>query len=187
MAFDWPEFDNDDSNFMTCVEELAHGLCFAVPRFQIFRVDNWFGPKWLGFCGKVVGAVGCHQLGNVVVPPFVQNRLTAQSLFVRNESGGYDCVGEGPQIHHIGASSHNLRNRAKNAAPDTTLIWISGKSLANRRGSFMIYSPGPKNYLAFYVEFQKKDSEWSVSQHKDISPSMVAFFRGQAYRFTRGK
>jgi hypothetical protein len=127
--------------------------------YQTFRIDNWFGPKWFGFCGKLVGAVGVANDRNVVIPPFVQNRLTAQSLFVRDDDGSYSHQGDGPKVHNIGTSESNFKNHARDAAPDTTLFWISGNSMRNGRGSIMSYKPGPTNYWMFYVEYQNESRD----------------------------
>lgn len=185
MPFNWPDFDNDDPVFMRCATELVHGIVggMALPRFQTFRIDNWFGPKWLGFCGKLVGAVGFVNYHNVVIPPFVQNRITAQSQFVRNDDGSYSHQGAGPQIHNIGRSESNFKNYARDAAPDTTLFWISGNTTANRRGSIMCYKPGPENYWMFYVEYQSKDGDWSIAQHKRMPPMIADMLRGQSIRY----
>lgn len=188
MPFNWPVFDSDDPGFMLCATELVCGIVggMALPRYQTFRIDNWFGPKWLGFCGKLVGAVGVANSRNVVIPPFVQNRLTAQSLFVRNDDGRYSFHGDGPQIHNIGSSKSNFKNYARDIAPDTILFWISGNSKSNRRGSLMSYKPGPDNYWMFYVEYQKNDGDWSVSQHKQMPPGIADMLRSQSVRYTDG-
>ena len=48
MPFHWPEFDNDDPGFMLCATELVNGILGGMalpplPRYQTFRIDNWFG------------------------------------------------------------------------------------------------------------------------------------------------
>lgn len=188
MPFNWTEYENDDPDFLLCATELVHGIVegMAPPRYQTFRIDNWFGPKWLGFCGKLVGAVGVANFREVVVPPFVQHRLTAQSLFVREDDGKYSHQGDGTQIHNIGTSESNFKNYARDAAPDTTLFWISGNSIPNRRGSIMSYMPGPESYWLFYVEFQNKDGNWSISQHKQMPPKIVEMLRAQSVRYVDG-
>jgi hypothetical protein len=188
MPFHWPEFENDDPAFMNCAVEMVHGVVggMGLPRYQVFRIDNWFGPKWLGFCGKLVGVLGVSNFRNVVIPPFVQNRLTAQSLFERDDHGSYSYEGNGPQIHNRGTSKANFTNFARVAAPDTTLFWISGNSMANRRGSIMSYKPGPGNYWMFYIEFQAKDGEWSVAQQKQMPPEIAEMIRAQSVRYVNG-
>jgi hypothetical protein len=185
MPFHWPEFDNDDPRFMRCATELIGGMVagMGIPRYQTFRIDNWFGPNWLGFCGKMLGAFGVAKSRNIVIPPFVQNRLTAQSLFVRQPDGGYTYEGDGPKVHHIGKSESNFKNYAHEAAPDTTLVWISGNSRLNQRGSIMAYKPGPENYMMFYVEYQNKNDEWTISQHKNMPPGIADFLRAQSVRY----
>ena len=183
MNLHWPESPDDDPGYMKCAKELVAGVATMSSRFYVFRINNWFGPKWLGFCGKVMGAFGVAEMGKVVVPPFVQSRITAQSLFEANGEGAFIYRGSGPQIHHVGRSIDNSENLASKAAPQTTLFWISGNSLANGRGTVMVYRPGPENYLTFYVEFQKRNDQWSVSQHKDITPEMVPIFQSWAVKY----
>ena len=186
MTFNWAEFDNDDPEFTLNACELVRGIVggFQLPRYQIFRIDNWFGPKWLGFCGKLVGAVGASNFKNVVIPPFVQNRLTAQSLFERDMNGNYSHLGDGPKIHTIGPSAANFKNYARDAAPNTTLFWISGNSIANERGSIMSYKPGTDAYWMFYVEYAKKNGIWVLSQHKQMPSKIADMLKEQSHRYT---
>lgn len=181
MILKMPDFGDDDPGFLTSVDQVIRGVVgtFKPPQFQVFRINNYFGLKWLGFCGKLVGALGCRNFTNVVIPPFVQNRLTARSYFVRNANESYEYLGEGLQIHHVGKSSDNFRNFAATNAPETDLFWFSGNTLKNKRGSLMGYSPG-KSYWLWYLEFHKKGDRWSISKQHDLPLSIIEIMKSQA-------
>lgn len=177
MILQLQDCEDDDPEFVAIVELVVRGVSgFHKPRqFQVFRINNWFGPKWLGFCARVVGAAGFRNFTNVVVPPFVQNRLTAQSLFVCRPDGQYEYSGDGPQIHHVGKSSENFKNLVRVRTPETMLFWFSGNTKKNKRGSLMAYMPGRSDGM-WYLEFQKQE-EWSISQQIDFPPAINELIR----------
>src|SRR5690242_3368463 len=61
----------DACAFVDRVDRLLVGLaCVARPTaIHVVKIDNWFGPKWLGFSHKVSGAFGVAS-ADLVVPPF---------------------------------------------------------------------------------------------------------------------
>ena len=55
---------------------------------KVIQVDNWFGPRWCGFMGKVEGSAGARKFhGRLVVPPFHPNRIRSEQEFSRNSDG----------------------------------------------------------------------------------------------------
>ena len=105
-------------------------------------------------------------------------------MFERDAHGNYSHLGEGPQIHNTGQSALNFKNYLRNVAPNNTLFWISGNSMANDRGSIMSYKPGPDKYWMFYVEHEKKNGGWSVSQQKQMPSTIAEMLRAQSHRYT---
>jgi len=180
MILGLPPFEADDVHFLIEADRIVRGVVamHSPPRILVFRIDNWFGEKWLRFSGKALGALGVWDNTHTVVPPFVQNRITAQSLFEQTVGNQYSYAGAGPQIHHDGPSSHNLTNRAKRRAPDTALFWFSGNSKLNGRGSIMGYTPTPKQYWGWYLEFSRSP-DWKISKQVDFHETEIEWAENQ--------
>lgn len=181
MMFNLPLFQSDNDDFLTEIEVLIRGIVaiHQPQQFLVVRINNWFGSRWLRFAGKAIGALGIRDNSNVVIPPFVQNRITAQSLFERSPDRSYICLGEGPNIHHDGPSSQNLTNRAKHRIPGAALFWFSGASELNGRGSLMGYIPTPIQYWGWYIEFVAAP-QWHVAKRIDIHENEVVAARAYA-------
>ena len=83
MILELPPFSDDDIHFLSHVERIVVGVTgmHTPQHVQVHRVDNWFGDKWLKFAGKAVGALGIWDRHNAIVPPFVPNRISAQTHF----------------------------------------------------------------------------------------------------------
>lgn len=73
-----PEQD-DAHDFVALVEQSVNGILRqnAPLSLVLIKVDNWFGPMWLGFSGKILGAIGVWQ-PKLTIPPFVPNRIGAK-------------------------------------------------------------------------------------------------------------
>lgn len=179
MTLHIPAFDNDDANFLTTIDRvIADAVAAHAPdRFAIYRIDNWFSSRWLGFTGKRVGALGVRIYTRAIVPPFVPNRITAQCLFNRQSNGDYAYTGEGPHIHHSGPSGDNLTRQAQSEAPDTALFWFSGNSKQNGRASLMGYVPTEEEYWMWYTEFRLTDDVWKTVKHIEIDTENTRIVR----------
>ena len=76
----------DSAEFMRKVQALVVGGARdnMLARLYVIRIDNWFGPKWMHFAGKVsVGKhfyAGIHKV-TLHVPPFVPHRVVAERVF----------------------------------------------------------------------------------------------------------
>ncbi|HBE68796.1 MAG TPA: hypothetical protein DDW52_11675 [Planctomycetaceae bacterium] len=171
-------YDDDNVDFIAEVDCVIRGVVgmYTPPRFMVFRINNWFGDNWLQFTGKALGAIGVWQKTRATVPPFVQNRITAQSLFERSSDNQYVHVGTGPNIHNDGPSSHNFGNHVLTTAPDTSLFWYSGNSKRNGRGSIMGSTPSPKKYWWWYLEYVAADP-WRLSKQIDFHDNELALAR----------
>ena len=179
-------YANDDSHFLPMVDDLIRGVVsvHSPQRFMVFRIDNWFGQKWLRFAGKAMGAFGVWSNTRTTIPSFVQNRITSQSYFKRTNTDQYTYSGTGSNIHNHGASSHNhgasshnLGNHAKANAPDTALFWFSGRTLVNARGSIMGYTPCPDRYWGWYLGFERLGL-WKVAKQVDFRDCDLSLARG---------
>ena len=123
---------DDDAKFVGLLEQIING---AVSTHQptdvrVFKIDHWFDHKWLGFSGKVLGALGVWR-NKLTVPAFVANRIVNQWQYVQNEtSAEYQMAGPGPNIHLGGSAAENLhRRRVADCAVVSTF-------LVQRRRSF---------------------------------------------------
>jgi hypothetical protein len=119
--------DIDDSlEFIALVEQLCLGVVFRFnpKQFVVIKIDNWFGSKWLGFSGKVLGAMGSwnkpqdHPATEIRIPPFVPNRVVSERWF---SAPSYDEVPSDKSIHKQMPSSEALGRKAVIQAPETAL------------------------------------------------------------------
>lgn len=71
-----PQRPSDAPDFIARVEAVVARALQARPAHLILiRVDNWFGERWIGFGGKVLGLAGISFKDNLVLPPFVPSRI----------------------------------------------------------------------------------------------------------------
>lgn len=170
MTLHIPVFDGDDAEFLSTIDRVITDAvtAHASGHLALYRIDNWFSSRWLGFAGKRVGAVCVRNYTHTIVPPFVPNRVSARWLYERKHEGDYAHAGEGPQIHFSGPSSDNLTRQAQTVLPDTALFWFSGNSKQNGRASLMGYVPIADEYWRWYTEFRLTDGTWNSVKHIEI-------------------
>ena len=179
--------NDDDPNSLAFVDRLIAGA-LAVYRpedVRVFKIDNWFDHKWLMFSGKVIGAVGVWQK-DPTLPPFVANRIVHQWHFRRDDDGGYQPLGSGPDIHHRGWSSENLQHRVRLVVPTSALFWYSGNTLATGRGSLMGYIPVEDDCWTWFLSLIR-DGSWKVSRRKNIHAYEIRSFEEAAEGAPRGQ
>lgn len=183
-----PEQD-DAHDFVALVEQSVNGILRlnAPASLVVIKVDNWFGPKWLGFSGKLLGAVGVWHK-KLTIPPFVPNRIVSERQFV---APTYVETAMRQPIHRNIASRDALRRRVSEVAPGVTLVWFSGDSNKSGRGSVMAYVPIGGSYWPLYVGYIKRES-WSIEKtigidQQGLSELMEPSITNstQAIRFTR--
>ena len=164
-----PEQD-DAHDFVALVEQSVNGILRqnAPPSLVLIKVDNWFGPKWLGFSGKMLGAFAVWQ-PKLTIPPFVPNRIVWERRFaapVYSETAM-------PAPIHLCVSSKVARTRSvSEIAPGAALVWFSGDSKDSGRGSVMAYVPAGESYWSWYVGYAKRES-WRVAKTLELKPSIV--------------
>jgi hypothetical protein len=153
-----PEQD-DAHDFVALVEQSVNGILrqYAPLGLVLIKIDNWFGPKWLGFSGKALGAIGVWYK-KLTIPPFVPNRIVSERQFV---APTYVETAMRQPIHLNIASRDALRRRVSEVARGAALVWFSGDSNKSDRGSVMAYVPVGGSYLPFYVGYIKRES-WHV-------------------------
>jgi hypothetical protein len=104
----------------------------------IVKIDSWFGPRWLSFSCKVMGAFGVSYLDDLVIPPFVPRRVMSQRSYERAGDHLVEVHGATP-LHIRQSSEANLRRRLKGRHPHAALFWWSGNTRSTGRGALMVY------------------------------------------------
>jgi hypothetical protein len=172
--------DSDSVEFTSEVAQLITSVVSATSPavFYVVKVDNWFGPKWLAFSHKVMGAFGVASR-DLVVPPFVPNRIVSEVIFTLANSGEYEKSDASKPIHVEQVSSANAGRKLSILLPNAALFWWSGQSATNGRGSLMAYLPTPDGHVPWYIELAGQET-WGPSVTKGISSSELQSYQSQA-------
>lgn len=169
--------NTDTTEFTSRVEEIIISVILVTSPKELYvvKIDNWFGPKWVAFSHKVLGAFGvaCRDL---TIPPFVPNRVISETFFVLGETGGgYEERTAVKHLHINQSSDANANRKLSRLLPNAAIFWWSGNTGNNGRGSLMAYLPTPDGHVPWYVGFSEKDT-WHVSVTKGITiPELRAY------------
>lgn len=173
---------DDDPEFVALVSRLITGTAVThhVAELLTYKIDNWFDHKWLGFSGKVLGALGVWSRP-LTLPPFVSNRVVDGWSFQRDEVGGaYRQIDSPPDVHHRGWSAENRKRGVARIVPDSALFWFSGNTAITGRGSLMAYVPvNDQEHWPWFVAIVR-DGEWRIQRRKGIHPSEIRSFEAAA-------
>lgn len=176
----------DSAEFMKKVQALALAVArdYEPARLYVVRIDNWFGPKWIHFAGKVsVGKhfyAGIHKV-TLHVPPFVPHRVVTERIFA---GPNYDETVARPPLHIECASMLALTRRIADVDKEAAFVWFSSESEVQKRGSIMVYFPAAstpptsrrrerRQSGAFYVGFSERESGWEPAMLRGISRGEV--------------
>jgi hypothetical protein len=162
--------NEDDLGFLAAIDQVVAGVLrdSRPSSVIVIQIDNWFGPKWLGFSGKVLGALGVWST-SLTVPPFVPSRVVSQRRFAFPT---YEEVNPGKPIHREVPSTTALGRKVSDVAPGSALIWYSGSSKKNHRGSLLIYAPEGNAYNSWYAQWEDFGG-WHLAQTKGIKVAEV--------------
>lgn len=177
----------DSAEFMKKVQALVVNVArdYEPARLYVIRVDNWFGPKWMHFAGKVsVGKhfyAGIHKV-TLHVPPFVPHRVVAERVFAGPD---FDETVARPPLHIECASMLALKRRIADVDREAAFVWFSGQSEVQKRGSVMVYLPiastpttnhrrERRSTGAFYVGLSEHEMGWEPAMLRGISLGEVA-------------
>ena len=126
----------DSPEFMKKVQAIAIGVArdYLPARLYVVRIDNWFGPRWMHFAGKV--SVGKHFYAGIHkaklhVPPFVPHRVVRERVFAGPD---YDEAIARPPLHIECASMLALTRRIADVDKEAAFVWFSGQSEQQKRG-----------------------------------------------------
>ncbi|PYV59858.1 MAG: hypothetical protein DMG96_31315 [Acidobacteria bacterium] len=177
--------ETDDRNFIAIVNSVAHGIVNrsgAPNELWIIHIDNWFDHKWLRFSGtgrvdfaavgdriftaRVVFSGGKRKLN---FPPFSPNRVLEQKLFVRTGDDYSEApVHVRPHAAEKRPSETNLHVTLQEFSRSASFIWYSGNTLANGKGSVMVYSVVEDLLEAWFAAFTRQQG-WRLSATKGIN------------------
>lgn len=137
------------------------------------HIDHWFGERWLGFCGKICGAVGVRNRTlkrSLSLPPFHPHRvLDATGHYLRSD-GLYAAAEELRSLHLHQPSQANIYREIFSGRLHA---WYSGDTIATNKGVVMVYFTTPSVTKAWYVTFDG-DAGWRLEQPRGISRSEVS-------------
>jgi hypothetical protein len=162
----------DDEAFCRTVDAIVSGA-FGLHQPQsafVVKVDSWFGPKWLRFSHKVMGAFGVAS-DDLVVPPFVPARIVEQ-IFLTRQGEDYRVSDHEP-VHVSQSSEDNASRKLSRLFPQTAFFWWSGSTIKNARGCLMAYLPSEGGHQSWYAEFKKAD-RWTVAQVRGTNRDELA-------------
>jgi hypothetical protein len=185
--------EGDSARFIEKARSIAIGVArdYAPKRLYVIRIDNWFGPRWMGFAGKfTVGkrirglptaAIGVHKT-RLHVPPFVPHRVLAERVIAGPDHE--ETVAAAP-LHIECPSKQALSRRIADIDKDAAFLWFSGGSEAQGRGSVMVYLPDAfdptahqrgvlRDCGAIYAGFSKRPGDWEPAMLRGVSRSEVA-------------
>lgn len=174
----------DDPAFIALLNSLIRGLVnsYTPNELWITQIDNWFDHKWLRFSG--IGTVDFQfptfmnrddsalqefRQDKVTFPPFAPNRVLAQFSYVR--SG--DDYSEAPLIHLPHPTEHlrsetNLQRRVEDFSRSAVFVWYSSNTVANDRGSVMVYYVYAKRVECWFAAFNRHGA-WKLYSTKGVS------------------
>src|SRR5579862_2606045 len=166
--------EDDDAEFLEqvrlCIDWVTQ--VHRPPELFLIKIDNWFGPNWLRFSGKCLGAIAIWK-DRLTIPPFVPHRVLWERRFV------------GPDYHqksiknivHVNTESQLAQLRhVGDVAPNASLIWFSGGSQRNQRGALMAYLLNADSYWSWYTGWQER-SGWKIVEAQGITHEAFDDFR----------
>jgi hypothetical protein len=177
----------DDPAFLAVVDRiLATLVCQDRPDdLYLVHIDNWFDRKWLRYSGYgviafpqgypwILVAKEEHRQKQLTFPPFTPNRVVSQYLFCRVANVGYEEQVPAQLIHRRDRqrSAKNLHRRVTNFSRSGLFVWYSSGSVANGRGSLLVYSVKQDAVAAWYAGFSDRGG-WRLDQAEGIGRDVV--------------
>src|SRR5205085_2116042 len=148
----------DAPEFIEVVRNVAAGVAGECQpkRVYVVRLDNWFGPRWLHFAGKIVNGVLGIWISELRVPPFVKHRVVEERVFA---APSYEEAKLRSPLHIEVRSSEAVQRRLADFDNDAVFVWFSSLSEEKGRGAVMVYLPIEGKESAFYAGFVN-DGGW---------------------------
>ena len=173
----------DDLGFVTAVAEAVTGAA-ARERFRSVRVvqiDGWFGPRWLGFCGKWRGAAGVRMRrvndARMPVPPFRPSRVVDERRLRLDGRAWREEPAGGPlHVEKNGGAFHELLFSG-------LYVWYSGGTAAegHTTGSLIVTEVDLGRGDGWYAQFDRPAGDaggrWLVGRVANITRPELAALR----------
>jgi hypothetical protein len=167
----------DDPSFLDIAGRLIAGAAvengFGV--LVAVHIDHWFGDRWLGFCGKLLGAAGVRNrrlTDELTPPPFHPHRVRSARAYELTESGRFEFWEDVRSLHDFRSSEANVLRTLRGGR---LYGWYTGDTVASDKAAVMAYLVGRKWNAAWYVGFDKARG-WHVSKTVAIAPRRVQEF-----------
>jgi hypothetical protein len=172
--------ETDDVQFVHVVRPIIAGVLKEIAPSQAYvvKVDQWFGPRWLHFSHKALGALRVGSL-DLRIPPFVPPRIVSETYYEQSERGLVRTSAP-LRLHIEQSSSQNAHRRLRELCPEAALLWWTGDTLRSGRGTLMAYLPGPAGHVAWYAEFRRAERWQSALTKRTSSSELDRFARAGA-------
>ena len=160
----------DDIAFVRLVSRFVNHYVDACESSQVYlvHVDNWFGERWLGFRGKVLGAAGVRNRHvndcELPAPPFKPSRIESALEFHRQSDVQYDVVSDSMAGLHADKPGDAFWYPKR----PRIYCWYSGNTLVNTNGSLMIYDVTRDGSSGWYIGFARNRT-WQPTTTKNMS------------------
>jgi hypothetical protein len=176
-GFHFDRDGDDDPGFVSQVVGLVRGaVALSAPKHVfIVKIDSWFGPRWLSFSCKMMGAFGVSFLDELVIPPFVPRRVKSQRSYDREGDHFVEVHGATP-LHVRQTSEANLRRRLKVSYPQAAFFWWSGSTRSTGRGALMVYLPTPEGHTNWYAEL-RHEGDWKFGRLLGVRAPQLSALR----------
>lgn len=157
--------ETDDAAFLEIVSDTVNGMLLEtkVAGVSFVKIRDWFGPKWLGFSGKKMGAFGVHDYP-LNIPPFNPNRVLSQRFYVFSpDSMSYERNWPPFRLHPNQPSEENFHRYFARYVGSGAFIWYSSDSTRTGNGALMIYLTRHEKILSGYLGLERaSNGEWKA-------------------------
>lgn len=163
--------DDEDTRFVQIVEAFVdyYVTLFSPPTVFVIRIDHWFGAKWLGFRGKLLGAIGVHadvsdvERRRMPMPPFSPSRVKRFYYFTRHNDE-WDCSVDNQCVLHAKKSGDEFQRIYRRGL----YCWYSGGTRTNTCGSMMIYDVNEIGANGWHLSFEFRTT-WKLTKCVNVS------------------
>lgn len=161
---------SDDRSFVDLVAAFVshYAELYSTETVHVIHVDNWFGERWLGFAGKLLGVAGARnrKINDTTLPspPFRPSRIITASAYYRKADGRYT------EAESTLAGLHAEKNGGQfwDLNRPGLYCWYSGNTAVNTTGSLMIYDVTREGSSGWYVLFDR-NTDWHITRTTNVA------------------
>lgn len=160
----------DDPTFVDLVSLfVSHyaDVCQAVA-VRVVHIDNWFGDRWLGFQGKIMGAMGIRNRRvndcTLPAPPFKPSRVVSALELHRDADSQYSVVSNSIAGLHADKPGSEFWYLTRTGI----YAWYSGNTKTNTTGSLMVYEVTREGSSGWYIGFDR-NPDWHPTMARNVS------------------